>query len=185
MAIALASASVLFMMLGQMLAAAQPVGGPLAGTAARSGGRHDDGFVNECVALGLRPIPTKLALFLAGDSVVHIPTLKVSYGGKPLPRRCGRVHAVVAVRARVRFVKSGDSLEFGPKYGSSRWRVFWLGRTHVNDREKTYVGPAVTFNLGCVEKPQGWLRYEVWGRGGRHLARLVRPVPVTSEICER
>jgi len=94
------------------------------------------------------------------------------------------MRTVVAVRARVRFPKTGHSLEFGPDQ-SSRWDIFWLGRTHVDNAERILSGPAVTFNLGCVEKPQGWLRYEVLGRGGRSLARVVRPVPVSSEICQR
>jgi hypothetical protein len=94
------------------------------------------------------------------------------------------MRTVVAVRVHVRFPKTGHSLEFGPDQ-SSRWGVFWLGRTHVDNAERSYPGPAVTFNPGCVEKPQGWLRYEVKARGGRSLARIVRPVPVSSEICQR
>jgi hypothetical protein len=94
------------------------------------------------------------------------------------------VRTVIAVRARVRFPKIGRSLEFGSEQ-KRRWNVFWLGRTHVDNAETNYRGPAVTFNLGCVEKPRAWLRYEVKGRGGRSLARLVRPVPVSSEIWQR
>jgi len=94
------------------------------------------------------------------------------------------MRAVIAVRARVRFVKTEGPLEFGLDR-TSRWRVFWVGRTHVDNAETSYHGPTVTFNLGCVEKLQAWLRYEVLGRGGRSLARLVRPVPVSSEICQR
>jgi hypothetical protein len=93
------------------------------------------------------------------------------------------MRTVVAVRARVRFPKTGHSLEFGPDQGS-RWDVFWLGRTHVDNAERVLSGPTVTFNPGCVEEPRGWLRYEVKGRGGRSLARLVSPVPVSSEICQ-
>lgn len=182
--IALVSASVVCVMLSQMLAEARPVRGPRAGIAAGSESRNAAGSLSaRCVALGLKPIAAKLTLFLAGDSAVHIPTLRVSWSAKPLPRRC-RVHTVVAVRARVRFPKTGHSLEFGPDQ-NRRWGVFWLGRTHVHNAETSYHGPAVTFNLGCVEKPRGWLRYEVEGRGGRSLARLVRPVPVSSEICQR
>jgi hypothetical protein len=182
--IALVTASVVCVTLSQVLAEAQPIRGPRAGIVARSAGQHADvSLTARCVALGLKPIPTKLTLFLAGDSSVHIPTLRVSWSAKPLPRRC-RVHTVIAVRARVGFPKTGHSLEFGPEY-SSRWRVFWLGRTHVDNAERHYPGPAVTFNLGCVEKPRAWLRYEVKARGGRSLARLVRPVPLSSEICQR
>ncbi len=162
--IALVSVSVVCGMLSQVAAEAQP---PSAG----------------CVALGLKSIHTKLSLVLAGDSAVHIPTLEVSWSAKPLPKRCG-LRTVVAVRARVRFVKTGRTLEFGPEE-SGRWRVFWLGRTHVHDAETSFHGPAETFNLGCVERPQAWLRYDIKGRGGRSLERLVRAVPITSEICER
>lgn len=132
--------------------------------------------------MGLRPIPAKLTLFLEGDSAVHIPTLKVSWSAKPLPKRCG-VRTVVSVRARVPFPKVGHTLEL-PEQGS-RWQIFWLGRTHVDDAEQILSGPAVTFDLGCVERPQAWLRYQVEGRSGRTLARLARPVPVSSEICQR
>jgi hypothetical protein len=181
--IALVSASVVCAMLSQMVAEAQPVRGPRAGIAARSERQHAGGSLfARCVALGLKPIRAKLTLSLAGDSAVHIPTLRVSWSAKPLPGKC-RARTVIAVRARVRFVKTGRSLEFGPDQ-SSRWRVFWLGRTHVDNAETSYHGPAVTFDLGCVEKPRAWLRYEVKGRGGRSLARLVRPVPVSSEICQ-
>jgi hypothetical protein len=182
--IALVSASVVCVMLSQTVAGAQPIRGTRAVIAARSESRHAAGSLSaRCVALGLKPIPAKLTLFLAGDSVFHIPTLKVSWSAKPLPRRC-RMHTVVAVRARVRFPKTGHSLEFGPDQ-SSRWYVFWFGWTHVDNAERILSGPADTFNVGCVEKLRGWLRYEVEGRGGRSLARLVRPVPVFSEICER
>ncbi len=169
--IALVSASVLCVMLSQEVAEAHPMR------------EHAEGSLSECVALGLEPIPAKLTLFLAGDSVVHSPTLRVSWSSQPLPERCG-MRTVLAVRARVRFPKIGRTLEFGPEY-SSRWTIFWLGRTHVDNAERTYGGPAVTFNLGCVEKPQAWLRYQVKGRGGRTLAELVRPVPLSSEICQR
>jgi hypothetical protein len=183
--IALVSASVVCVMLSQTVAEAQPKHGPRAVIAARSESRHAPGSLSaRCVALGLKPIPTKLTLFLAGDSVVHIPSLRVSWSGKPLPRWCGGMHTVVAVRARVPFPKTGHTLEFGPDQ-SSRWYPFWLGRTHVDNAERILSGPAVTFDVGCVEKPRGWLRYEVEARGGRSLARLVRPVPVSSEICQR
>jgi hypothetical protein len=182
--IALMSVLVVFVILSQVAAEGKPARGLRVGFAAGSESLQADGSLfRECVALGLKPISTKLTLFFAGDSVVHIPTLKVSWSAKPLPRRC-RMHTVVAVRARVRFPKTGHSLEFGPDQ-SSRWYVFWFGRTHVDNAERILSGPAVTFNVGCVEKPRGWLRYEVEGRGGRSLARLVRPVPVSSEICER
>jgi hypothetical protein len=94
------------------------------------------------------------------------------------------VRTVIAVRARVSFPKIGRSLEFGSEQ-NRRWNVFWLGRTHVENAETRWRGPAVTFNLGCVKNPQAWLRYEVKGRGGRSLARTVRPVPLHSEICQR
>jgi hypothetical protein len=182
--IALLSALILCLIVSQMAAEAQPIRGPGAGGAARSESQHAAGSLSaKCVALGLEPIPAKLTLFLAGDAAYHIPTLRVSWSAKPLPRRC-KVHTVIAVRARVRFPKTGRSLEFGPEY-SSRWRIFWLGRTNVDNASRSYPGPAVTFNLGCVEQPQGWLRYEVRTRGGRSLARLVRPIPLSSEICER
>jgi hypothetical protein len=182
--IAVLSASVVCVVLSQMVAQAQPIRGPRAGIAARSESRHAFGLLSaRCVALGLKPISTKLTLFLAGDSAIHIPTLRVSWSAKLLPKRC-KVRTVIAVRARVRFPKTGHTLEFGPEY-SSRWSVFWLGRTHVHNAERSYHGPAVTFNLGCVEEPRARLRYEVKGRGGRSLARLVRPVPVSSEICQR
>jgi hypothetical protein len=182
--VAVVSASVVCVMLSQTVAKAQPLRGPRAGIAARSESRHAVRSLSaRCVALGLKPISAKLTLFLAGDSAVHIPVLRVSWSGKPLPKRC-KMRTVMAVRARVRFPKTGHTLEFGPEY-SSRWSVFWLGRTHVHNAERTYHGPAVTFNLGCVEDPRAWLRYEVLGRGGRSLARLVRPVPVSSEICQR
>jgi hypothetical protein len=182
--IALVSASVVCVMLCQTLAEAQPIRGPRARIAARPESPHAAGSVSaRCVALGLKPIPAKLTLFLAGDSAVHIPSLRVSWSAEPLPRRC-RVRTVVAVRARVRFPKTGHSPEFGSDQ-SSRWYVFWLGRTHADNVERVLSGPAVTFNPGCVEKPRAWLRYEVKARGGRSLARLVRPVPVSSEICQR
>lgn len=182
--IALVSASVVCVMLSQMVAEGAPIRGPRAGTFTRSVGQQANGSLSaRCVALGLKPISAKLTLFLVAETPIHIPTLRVSWSAKPLPRRC-RVHTVIAVRARVRFPKIGRSLEFGPEY-SSRWRIFWLGRTHVDNAERHYPGPAVTFNLGCVEKPRAWLRYEVQARGGRSLARLVRPVPLTSEICQR
>ena len=47
------------------------------------------------------------------------------------------MRTVMAVRARVRFRKTGHTLEFGPEY-SSRWSIFWLGRTHVHNAERTY-----------------------------------------------
>jgi hypothetical protein len=169
--VALVAALVVCGTLSQGDAAARPerdrAGGPSAG----------------CVALGLRPIRAKVTLFLAGDSGIHSPTLEVSWSAKPLPKKCG-LHTVVAVRARVRFPKIGRSYEFGSEQ-NRRWNVFWLGRTHVDNAETKYRGPSVTFNLGCVEKPRAWLRYEVERRGGRSVARLVRPVPVSSEICER
>jgi hypothetical protein len=182
--IAAASASVVFVMLSQLAVAAQPARGPRTGFGAGSEGQHSDGSLfRDCVVLGLKPIPVKLTLLLAGDSAIHTPTLKVSWSGKPLPRWCGGLHTVIAVRARVPFPKTGHTLEFGPEY-SSRWSVFWLGRTHVHNAERRYPGPTVTFNPGCVEEPQAWLRYEVLGRGGRSLARLVRPAPVSNEICQ-
>lgn len=182
--VAVVSASVVCVVLSQTVAEAQPIRGPRAGIAARSESRHAVGSLSaRCVALGLKPISTKLTLLLVGDSALHNPTLRVSWSAKPLPRRCG-VRTVIAVRARVRFPKIGRSLEFGSEQ-NRRWNVFWLGRTHVDNAEARYSGPAVTFNLGCVEKPRAWLRYEVKGRGGRSLARLVRPVPVFSEICQR
>lgn len=184
-AVALVSVSVVFVILSQVAAEGKPARGPRVGFAAGSESLHaDSSLFRECVALGLKPIPVKLTLFLAGYSAVHMPSLKVSWSAKPLPRRCRGLHTVLAVRARVRFPKTGHSLEFGPDQ-SSRWYVFWLGRTHVDNAERILSGPAVTFNVGCVERPRGWLRYEVEGRGGRPLARLVRPVPVSSEICER
>jgi len=94
------------------------------------------------------------------------------------------MHVVAAVRARVTFPKTGHTLDFGSDE-RSRWAVFWLGRTHVHNAEAKYYGPAVTFNPGCVEKPQAWMRYEVKRRGGRTLGRLVRPVHVSSKICQR
>jgi hypothetical protein len=151
--------------------------------------RADGSLFGKCAALGLKPIRAKVTLFLAGDSVQHSPTLKVSWSAKPLPRKCG-MHTVLAVRALVSFPKTGHSLEFGPDPNrpasrNNRWAIFWLGRTRVSDAERSYGGPVVTFNVGCVEDPRAWLRYEVRGRGGRSVARLVRPVPVYSEICQR
>jgi hypothetical protein len=178
------TASVVCVMLSQAVAESQPIRGPRTGITARSERRRAAGSLSaRCVSLGLKSIAAKVTLFLEGDSAVHIPSLRVLWSAKPLPRRCG-MRTVVAVRARVRFPKTGHSLEFGPDQ-RSRWFVFWLGRTHVDDAERILSGPAVTFNPGCVEKPRAWLRYEVKGRGGRSLARLVRPVPLTSEICQR
>ena len=161
---ALVSVSVVCVMLSQTVAGARPI--------------------RRCVALGLKPIPARLTLFLEGDAVVHHPTVTVKWSGKPLPRGCDGAHTVVAFRARVRFPKVGHTLELGPGE-NSRWDTFWLGRTRVEGAERGDSGPDVTFNLGCVEKPRAWLRYEVQARGGRVLARLVRAVPLHSEICQR
>jgi hypothetical protein len=183
-AAALATLLISCLVLGQSIAGAQPSHGRRAEVSHHSAGQRIDGsFPDDCVQLGLKPISARLSLFLAGDSAEHIPTLKVLWSAKPLPKGCsGRT--VIAVRARARFVKTGRSLEFGSG-PAARWRVLWLGRTHVDHAEVHYSGPAVTFNLGCVEKPQAWLRYEVKDRNGRTVAQRVRPVPIISKICER